>query len=74
MRNLNKYGFVFEDKEYGADVPVIIDVYATSWEEACKKGKGLCLLADRAKDEGYPVYKEIKGYSRNQRRRINEPK
>ncbi|WP_286944776.1 hypothetical protein [Acetobacterium sp. UBA5834] len=62
MRNLKKYGFVFEDKEYGADVPVIIDVYAANWEEACIKGQDLCLMADRAKDEGERVYKEIKHY------------
>jgi len=62
MRNLKKYGFVFEDKEYGADVPVIIDVYAVNWEEACRKGQDLCLLVDRAKDEGEQVYKEIKHY------------
>jgi len=67
MRKLRKYGFIFEDQEYGADVPVIIDVYARSWEEACRKGQDLCLLADRAKDEGYPVYNEIKEYNRNQR-------
>lgn len=70
MRNLNKYGFVFEDKEYGADVPVIIDVYAVSWEDACRKGRDLCLMADRAKEEGYPVYKEIKNYNRKQRGKL----
>ena len=62
MRNLKKYGFYFEDPEYGADVPVIIDVYAANWEEACIKGQDLCLMADRAKDEGERVYKEIKQY------------
>ena len=62
MRNLKKYGFYFEDPEYGADVPVIIDVYAATWEEACIKGQELCLLADRAKYEGEQIYKEIKQY------------
>lgn len=62
MRNLKKYGFYFEDPECGPDVPCIIEVYAANWEEACIKGQDLCLMADRAKDEGYPIYRKIKRY------------
>ncbi|WP_050740680.1 hypothetical protein [Acetobacterium bakii] len=59
---MKKYGFVFEDQEYGADVPCIIEVYANSFDEACRKKRDLLLLADRAKEEGYPIYRKIKRY------------
>lgn len=59
---MKKYGFVFEDKEYGADVPLIIDIYANSIDEAYRKGRDLLLMADRAKEEGYPIYRKIKRY------------
>ncbi|VUZ27419.1 hypothetical protein [Acetobacterium wieringae] len=62
MRNLKKYGFYFEDPECGPDVPCIIEVYANSFDEACRKRRDLLLLADRAKEEGEPIYRKMKRY------------
>lgn len=55
---MSKYGFIFEDQENGMSVPVIIEVVAGSFEEACIKGHDLLLLADRVAKEGCSVIGE----------------
>ncbi|MEL7661391.1 hypothetical protein [Acetobacterium wieringae] len=60
---MKKYRLEFEDQEFGLRVPVIIDTNGKDFWDAVDQVRDEINLADRAKDEGYPVYEEIKKHS-----------